>query len=88
MAHDWLSDQRPVRRVVAGEHARLDQWPASIPAVGQVLHEGLDLGPGVTLLLGENGSGKSTLVEGIAMAFGLSPEGGSTHSHHSSAFTS
>ena len=48
-----------------------------------MLTEGLDLPAGVTLLVGENGSGKSTLVEAVAMAFGLSPEGGSTHARHS-----
>ena len=37
----------------------------------------LTLGPGVTFLVGENGSGKSTLVEGMAVAAGLNPEGGS-----------
>ena len=37
----------------------------------------------MTLLVGENGSGKSTLVEAIAMAYGLSPEGGSIHARHS-----
>ena len=63
--------------------AQPGSYPASIPAVAQVLAEGLDLGPGVTFLVGENGSGKSTLVEAIATAFGLSPEGGSTHSMHS-----
>jgi predicted ATPase len=36
-----------------------------------------------TILVGENGSGKSTLVEAIALAFGLSPEGGSVNSTHS-----
>lgn len=36
----------------------------------------------ITCVLGENGSGKSTLVEGIAMAYGLSPEGGSNQSRH------
>jgi predicted ATPase len=51
-------------------------WPASIPAVAQVLRDGLDMSAGVTLLVGENGSGKSTLVEAVAMAFGLAPEGG------------
>ena len=30
----------------------------------------------VTILVGENGSGKSTLLEGIAVAFGFNPEGG------------
>ncbi|WP_102193001.1 AAA family ATPase [Microbacterium aurantiacum] len=59
------------------------QWPKSIPAVAQVLREGIDLDPGVTFLVGENGSGKSTLVEGVAIAYGLSPEGGSRQAHHS-----
>ncbi|WP_322921907.1 AAA family ATPase [Nocardioides renjunii] len=77
--------RHPVRRVEAGSaHGlRRDSYPASIPAVAQVLDEGLDLGPGVTFLVGENGSGKSTLVEAVATAFGLSPEGGSVHSRHS-----
>ena len=56
--------------------ASAGQWPATIPAVEQLLREGLELGAGPTLLVGENGSGKSTLVEAIAMAFGLAPEGG------------
>ncbi len=77
--------RHPVRRVEAraGHEVRSSSYPASIPAVAQVLAEGLDLGPGVTFLVGENGSGKSTLVEAIATAYGLSPEGGSTHSMHS-----
>ncbi|GAB3599974.1 AAA family ATPase [Microbacterium tumbae] len=58
------------------------QWPASIPAVAQMLREGIDLAPGVTFLVGENGSGKSTIVEGIAIAYGLSPEGGSRQARH------
>ena len=59
------------------------QWPTSIPAVAQVLQEGIDLHPGVTFLVGENGSGKSTIVEGVAIAYGLSPEGGSRQAKHS-----
>ena len=54
-------------------------WPGDIPAVAQLLDEGLDLGA-ATVFVGENGSGKSTLVEGVAMAFGLGAEGGSTGS--------
>ncbi|MEJ7832205.1 MAG: AAA family ATPase [Nocardioides sp.] len=78
-------DQPPVTRVEVAEDRALPtrSWPMTVPAVAQVASEGLDLGPGVTFLVGENGSGKSTLVEGVAMAFGLSPEGGSTHSRHS-----
>ncbi|RYC05269.1 AAA family ATPase [Nocardioides zhouii] len=77
--------RHPVRRVEAraGHELRPGSYPASIPAIAQVLADGLDLGPGVTFLVGENGSGKSTLVGAIATAYGLSPEGGSTHSMHS-----
>ena len=53
----------------------------TIPAVRQLLAEGLDL-DAVTILVGENGSGKSTLVEALAMAFGMSPEGGSVLASH------
>jgi predicted ATPase len=58
------------------------RWPASVPAIAQVLDEGLPLGA-ATVLVGENGSGKSTLVEAVAMAYGLSAEGGSTNARHS-----
>jgi predicted ATPase len=39
----------------------------------------LELHPKVTYLVGENGSGKSTLLEGIAVAAGFNPEGGTTN---------
>ncbi|WP_432939820.1 AAA family ATPase [Kribbella sp. CA-253562] len=69
----------PVRRVTAAEGiSPSGVWPHTIPAVRQLLTDGLDLGPGVTFLVGENGAGKSTLVEAVAVAFGMSPEGGST----------
>jgi predicted ATPase len=75
-------DLRPVRRVEGLANEPLDVWPATIPAVAQVLREGLDLAPGVTFLVGENGSGKSTLLEGLAGAYGLGLEGGERQSLH------
>lgn len=80
----WSLDRRPVRRVVGTEDAPTTgrDWPASIPAVAQLLTAGLDLPAGVTFLVGENGSGKSTLVEGVAGAYGLDLEGGTTQSRH------
>lgn len=57
-------------------------WPWTLPAVRALLEDGLDLDP-LTVLVGQNGAGKSTLVEGIALAFGLSPEGGGTGARHS-----
>ena len=82
-------DRRPVRRVVAAHAAPTDAqpWPASIPAVAQLLREGLELQPGVTVLVGENGSGKSTLVEAVAMAFGLAAEGGTRNLHEGTRAT-
>jgi predicted ATPase len=73
----------PLRGVTAAAGAPPDRsrWPASVPAMAQVLTDGLELGP-ATVLVGENGSGKSTLVEAVAMAYGLSPEGGSTNARH------
>jgi len=46
------------------------QWPYSIPAVTQIIAEGgLEIPPGITILVGENGSGKSTLVEALAAIY-------------------
>lgn len=77
-------DQPPVVRVEAdpGHPLTPGRWPADIPAVAQLLRDGLTLPKGVTFLVGENGSGKSTLVEGVAMAYGLGREGGGTGSRH------
>jgi predicted ATPase len=73
----------PVRRIEARADAEVDvdAWPATIPAVRQMLADGLDLGR-ATVLVGENGAGKSTVVEAIAIAYGLSPEGGSPNTMH------
>ncbi|MGB9375094.1 MAG: AAA family ATPase, partial [Jiangellales bacterium] len=87
MASGGISDQRPVRAVVTNGQAPRHQWPTTIPAVAQILDSGLDLPSGVTILVGENGSGKSTVVEAVAMAFGLSAEGGSTFARHGTRAT-
>jgi predicted ATPase len=75
-------DQPPVVRVSARDKHDLapGSWPRTVPAVEQVLSDGLPLARGVTFLVGENGSGKSTIVEAVAMAYGLSPEGGTRNS--------
>jgi len=78
----------PVRRVEASRYAAPPAnadgspvWPVTIPSVGQLLAEGLDLTE-CTVLVGPNGSGKSTIVEAVAAAYGLNPEGGSTGARH------
>ncbi|WP_346621674.1 AAA family ATPase [Blastococcus montanus] len=78
-------DRRPVRRLKPDPGAPphpADLWPATVPAVAQILREGLELGPGATVLVGENGSGKSTVLEVFAAALGLNPEGGSAGARH------
>jgi predicted ATPase len=57
-----------------------------MPCTRQLLEHGLDLGA-LAVFVGENGSGKSTLIEGIAQAYGLSPEGGSTGARHTTRRT-
>ncbi|GAA1427262.1 AAA family ATPase [Microlunatus lacustris] len=84
MADPWTRDTRPVRRIECDPAAPVpaDGWPVSVPAVAQLLADGLELAPGVTFLVGENGSGKSTLVEAVAEAFGLNAEGGTPYGRH------
>lgn len=87
----WLSFDEPTDESapdvpVAHDSTDESNWWEGIPAVRQMLLDGLALGR-ATVLLGENGSGKSTLAEGIAMAYGLAPEGGSTGSRHRTRVT-
>jgi predicted ATPase len=84
-----MRSQPPVVKVYAGDPgaARPGRWPATIPAVRQLLDDGLSLNPGITFLVGENGSGKSTILEGVALAYGMSSEGGSTNARHATRAT-
>ncbi|WP_432495256.1 AAA family ATPase [Kineococcus auxinigenes] len=70
---------RPLRRLERHPDATVDPaaWPDRVPAVAQLLTEGLDLPAGVTFLVGANGTGKSTVVEAVAELLGVHPEGGS-----------
>lgn len=78
----------PVRRIEEDRLRPLPRhsWPSTIPAVRQVLNEGLDLFP-LTMFVGENGAGKSTLVEAIAELFGLGVEGGTRNTLHRTQHT-
>ena len=67
----------PVREVIGEPGEDGGGWPFTLAPVAQLLRDGLELSE-LTVLVGENGVGKSTIIEAIAMAYGLSPEGGST----------
>jgi predicted ATPase len=58
-------------------------WPTTVPAIAQILRDGLELPPGATVLVGENGSGKSTVLEVLAAALGINAEGGSRNTRRS-----
>jgi predicted ATPase len=65
----------PVARITVDlGQAETTGWPYTLPVIAQVVREGLDLEPGVTILIGQNGSGKSTLVEALASACTLKPK--------------
>jgi predicted ATPase len=77
---DWTHDSRLVRafrHMPSAPPVDPRAWPASVPAVAGLLRDGLELTPGITVLVGENGSGKSTVIELLAEAYGLNPQGGS-----------
>ncbi|WP_299091647.1 AAA family ATPase [uncultured Metabacillus sp.] len=59
-----------------------DHFPLNLPVIRNF--QELKLHPSVTYIIGENGMGKSTLLEGIAIALGFNPEGGTLNFHFSS----
>jgi predicted ATPase len=84
----WGMGQEPFLREVSLKRERAgdaDRYPFSIPAVRHL--DGLQFHPDVTFFVGENGSGKSTLLEGIALALGFGPEGGTKNTRFETAST-
>ena len=65
-----------------------DCYLARLPVVRYLSQAGqLDFTRPVTFLVGENGTGKSTLLEGIAVAYGFNPEGGTRNFNFSTSAT-
>lgn len=60
-------------------------YPFDLDAIRTLEH--LQLRKPVTFLVGENGTGKSTLLEGIAVACGFNPEGGTKNFNFATAST-
>lgn len=59
-----------------------DHFPLNLPVIRNF--QELMFHPSVTYIIGENGMGKSTLLEGIAIALGFNPEGGTLNFNFSS----
>jgi predicted ATPase len=64
------------------EVSSFEKFPFHLPAVRDFRK--LNFHPNVTYMIGENGMGKSTLLEGIAVALGFNPEGGTRNFNFSS----
>lgn len=75
-------EERYIRFVeIDWEQLPEDSWLRRIPAL-RTLGK-LHFERNITFFAGENGTGKSTLLEGIAVACGFNPEGGTIHYHFS-----
>lgn len=59
-----------------------NHFPLNLPVIQNF--QNISLHPNVTYVIGENGMGKSTLLEGIAIALGFNPEGGTLNFSFSS----
>ncbi len=72
-----LDDQSQYVKTVSLKKEQIisyDEFPFTLPIIKYL--DKLSLHPNVTYIIGENGMGKSTLLEGIAIALGFNPEGG------------
>lgn len=78
-----LSEETQYVRSIRLGKRECNKFPFSLPAV-QSLQERLVFHPNVTYIVGENGMGKSTLLEGLAVALGINPEGGTKNFNFSS----
>lgn len=72
-------------RLKRSEVESFDEYPFSIPIIRNLTE--LSFEKPVTFIVGENGSGKSTIVEALAVAMGLSAEGGTRNMSYSTVNT-
>lgn len=77
-------DSQYIRAVkLKSEHTLArDSFPLNLPVIQNL--EEIIFHPNVIYIIGENGMGKSTLLEGIAIAYGFNPEGGTLNFNFSS----
>ena len=91
---DFLNDKcLYINKIILSKGIPKDNYLSSLPLIKYLSkHKELELSSPVTMFVGENGVGKSTLIEGIAIAMGFNPEGGtinfnfSTNASHSDLY--
>ena len=65
-----------VRQIALREPIPPESYLHQLPVIRHLSAHALDFTRPVTFFVGENGAGKSTLIEGLAIALGFNPEGG------------
>ncbi len=81
-----------ISEIIFDNKLNMDSYLWSLPVVKYLSENNIRFSSPVTLFVGENGTGKSTLLEGIAVAAGFNPEGGtknfsfSTQDSHSEIY--
>ncbi len=80
MENSLLQSSLYLNKIAISKEIPRDNYLARLPVVVNLKKmDGLQLSKPVTFLVGENGVGKSTLIEGIAVAMGFNPEGGTVN---------
>ncbi len=77
MADNFLMSSLYVKMISLSGKIPKENYLSHLPVVKNLRKmDGIQLSKNVTFMVGENGVGKSTLIEGIAVAMGFNPEGG------------
>lgn len=75
-----MMDDLYIREVRISKEIPKNNYLNRLPVVQSLRELGsLDFHKKVTFIVGENGIGKSTLIEGLAVAMGFNPEGGTVN---------
>lgn len=80
MEENLLHSSLYLNKVAISKQIPQENYLSKLPVVANLKKmDGLEFTSPVTFIVGENGVGKSTLIEGIAVAMGFNPEGGTVN---------
>ena len=80
MEHNLLNSILYLNKISLNKEIPKENYLRGLPVIRNLRTMGeLNITNPVTFIVGENGVGKSTLIEGIAVAMGFNPEGGTVN---------
>ena len=80
MEHNLLTSGLYLNKIALSKEIPQGNYLRKLPVISNLKKKGeLKFTKPVTFIIGENGVGKSTLIEGIAVAMGFNPEGGTVN---------